>query len=46
VPAGWKKATAVQGSKKQAVKVLTDKNGTYVLYQANPNILPVVLSGV
>lgn len=46
VPTGWKKATVLQGSKKQTVNTITDEKGTYALYQANPNALPVVLSGV
>jgi peptidoglycan/xylan/chitin deacetylase (PgdA/CDA1 family) len=46
VPAGWKKAMAVQGSKKQTITTATDEKGTYVLYQANPNGLAVVVSGV
>ena len=46
VPASWKKATVAQGSKKQTITTATDEKGTYVLYQANPNGLAVVLSRV
>lgn len=45
VPAGWKKATAVQGGKKQTVTTATDNKGTYTLYQINANGLPLVLTG-
>jgi peptidoglycan/xylan/chitin deacetylase (PgdA/CDA1 family) len=46
VPASWKKASAMQGTKKQTVGIKTDQNGTYALYQASPNSLPVVLTGI
>lgn len=46
VPVSWKKVNAVQGNKKRAVSIKTDQNGTYVLYQATPNSLPVVLTGI
>jgi peptidoglycan/xylan/chitin deacetylase (PgdA/CDA1 family) len=46
VPTGWKSVNAVQGNKKQSLKVATDGVGSYVLYQAYPNVSPVTLSGV
>jgi hypothetical protein len=46
VPAAWKQVLVKQGTKVQRVKPSGDGQGTYVLYQANPNSSAIQLSGV
>lgn len=38
VTTGWKKAKITQGKASKTVSTATDETGTYVLYQAKPNI--------
>ena len=45
VSPGWKKAWIWQGKRMQRVDATTDNKGSYVLYQAYPNGIPLSLSG-
>ncbi|WP_183563844.1 polysaccharide deacetylase family protein [Mucilaginibacter sp. SP1R1] len=43
LPANWKSAIITQGNTSKTTQVATDALGTYVLYQAYPNSIPVIL---
>jgi peptidoglycan/xylan/chitin deacetylase (PgdA/CDA1 family) len=45
LPATWKTVSVKQGGKEQLVPLEMDDKGTFVLYQALPNRVPIVLSG-
>jgi peptidoglycan/xylan/chitin deacetylase (PgdA/CDA1 family) len=45
VSPGWKKAWIWQGKRMQVADVAKDSKGTYVIYQAYPNSIPLSLSG-
>jgi hypothetical protein len=45
VPDKWSKVTVSQGIKTKTVDVQHDEKGHYVLYQVDPNITGVLLSG-
>jgi hypothetical protein len=44
VPASWKNVKEIQGAKTRQLKVKNDDKGSYVLYQANPNRISIVLA--
>lgn len=44
VPEAWKRVQISQGNNHQQISSQTDSNGTYVLYQADPNAGPIGLS--
>jgi len=45
VPFSWKQVTVQQGDFKHTVRISKDKKGIYIIYQADVNSLPVVISG-
>jgi peptidoglycan/xylan/chitin deacetylase (PgdA/CDA1 family) len=44
VPSGWKKVKEIQGKHVHQLPVKNDKKGNYVLYQAKPNAVVVILT--
>jgi len=46
VPSGWKNVKATQGKQTHQLQVKNDDKGSYVLYQAEPNGVNIVLAKV
>ena len=46
VPASWKKAQEIQGKLSHQLTVTKDEKGSYVLFRADPNARPIVLTRI
>ena len=44
VPSGWKNAKATQGKHTHQLQVKSDDKGSYVLYQAEPNGVNIMIT--